>query len=45
MLQSGIQGSIIFLYQQIYVEASLQGIMEELDNNKMASQATKMIRQ
>lgn len=45
MLQSGVWGSIIFLYQQIYVEASLQGIMEELDNNKMAFQTTKMTRQ
>lgn len=45
MLQSGIRGNIIFLYQQIYVESSLQGIREELDNSKMASQATKMIGQ
>lgn len=40
-VKSGIQGSIFC--QEIYVEASFQGITKELDNNEMASQAIKMI--
>lgn len=38
-VKSGIQGSIFC--QEIYVEASFQGITKELDNNEMASQAIK----
>lgn len=38
-VKSEIRGSIFC--QEIYVEASFQGITKELDNNEMAFQAIK----